>query len=211
MATTATEYQWINDYSDLAEAYCAVLVRGVTVQEFLRGMRAEPQGDLSGYTELERRTKDVWDQHSDNEYLIGATRVPGDQGEWVLGLEVNGYLGTLPHLVAPLSSGTRLVAHFRNVNAHDQFVWYEDGTLRTYFEPLFPTDRDGSAPDELVEVMAEVGFDLQGDEEEFDDSLTTEAAFALAARLTGAHLTPELLDKAIFAAGLVPWSATKDS
>ena len=48
MATTATDYQWINDHSDLAEAYCAVLVRGVTVQQFLRGMRAEPQGTISG-------------------------------------------------------------------------------------------------------------------------------------------------------------------
>lgn len=211
MATTATDYEWINDYSDLAEAYCAVLVRGLTVQEFLRGMRAKPQGNISGYPDLERRTIDVWDQHSDNEYLIGATTLLGDQGEWVLGLEINGYLGTLPHLVAPLSSGTRLVAHFCNVNAHDKFLWYEDRTLRTYFEPLFPTDRDGSTPDELVEVMEEVGFDLRGDEEEFPDSLTTEAAFALAERLTGVHLTPELLGEATFATGLVPWSATKDS
>ncbi|GAA1590175.1 hypothetical protein GCM10009678_85660 [Actinomadura kijaniata] len=209
MAITATDYQWINDYSDLAEAYCVVLVRGVTVQEFLRGMQAKPQGNLSGYTELEQRTRDVWEQHSGNEYLIGATTVPGDQGEWVLGLEINGYLGTLPHLVAPLSSGTRLVAHFCNVNAHDRFLWYEDGTLRTFFEPLFPIDRDGSTPDELVELMAEVGFDLRADEEEVADSLTTEAAFALAARLTGAHLTPELLGQATFTAGLVPWSATK--
>jgi hypothetical protein len=211
MATTATDYQWINDYSELAEAYCALLVRGVTVQDYLRGMRARPQSSISGYTALERRTREVWEEHSDNEYLIGATTVPGDQGEWVLSLESNGYLGTLPHLVAPLSSGTRLVTHFRNVNAHDIFLWYEDGTLRTSFEPLFPTERDDSTPDELVGMMAEVGFDLSSDEEEADFSLTTEAAFALAERLTGVHLTPELLDKATFATGLVPWSATRDS
>jgi hypothetical protein len=211
MAATATDYQWINDYSELAEAYCAVLVRGVTVQDFLRGMRAKPHGHVSGYTELERQTWDVWEQHSDNEYLIGATTVPGDQGEWVLGLEINGYLGTLSHLIAPLSSKTRLVAHFCNVNAQDLFLWYEDGTLRTSFEPLFPTQRDEATPDELVELMAEVGFDLEEDEDEQDFSMTTEAAFALAERLTGVHLTPDLLDKATFVTGLVPWSATKDS
>ncbi|XVQ10643.1 DUF6461 domain-containing protein [Spirillospora sp. CA-255316] len=211
MVSTATDYEWINDFSDLASAYCAVLVRGVTVQDFLRGMRARPQGDVSGYAELERRTKEVWDEHADNQYLIGATTVPGDQGEWVLGLESNGYLGSLPHLVGPLSSGTRLVSHFRNVNAHDIFLWYEDGTLRTYFEPLFPSERDGSTPDELAEVMAEVGFELEPDEEVIDDTPTTEAAFALAAHLTGVHLTPELLDKATFTTGLVPWSASKDS
>ncbi|MEU5876053.1 DUF6461 domain-containing protein [Spirillospora sp. NPDC047279] len=211
MATTATDYQWINDYSELAEAYCAVLIRGVTPQDFLRGMRAEHRGSASGYADLERHTRDVWEEHSDNAYLIGATTVLGDQGEWVLGLESNGFLGTLPHLVAPLSNGTRLVAHFCNVNAHDLFLWYEDGSRRTAFEPLFPGHRDGSAPDELVNVMAEVGFDLQQDEDEQDFSLTTEAAFALAERLSGVRLTPEVLDKATFTTGLVPFSATRDS
>lgn len=211
MAITATDYQWINDYSELAEAYCATLIRGTTVQHFLRKMRAEPSGNVTGYAELEQRTRNAWEQHADNQYLIGATTVRGDQGEWVLGLESNGYLGTVPHLVAPLSSGTRLVSHFCNVNAQDLFLWYEDGTLRTSFEPLFPTQRDGSTPDELEEVMAEVGFDLQHDEEEQDFSMTTESAFALTERLTGVHLTPELLDKATFTTGLVPWSATRDS
>ena len=97
------------------------------------------------------------------------------------------------------------------MNAHDLFLWYEDGTLRTSFEPLFPTDRDGSTPDELVEMMAAAGFDLQEDEDDKDDPLTIEPAFALAERLTGVHLTPELLDKATFTTGLAPWSATKDS
>lgn len=209
MTITASDYEWINDYSELTQAYCAVLVRGITVQDFLRGMRASPQEDAAGYRELERRTKAVWDEHSDNQYLIGATTVPGDQGDWLLSLEVNGYLGTLPHLVEPLSRGTHLISHFRNVNAHDVFSWYEDGTLRTYFEPLFPTERDGSTPDELVDAMEEVGFDLHPDEEVFEDLPTTEAAFALAARLTGVHLTPDLLDEATFSTGLVPWSASK--
>ncbi|HEY8479130.1 MAG TPA: DUF6461 domain-containing protein [Spirillospora sp.] len=207
MAITATDYEWINDYADLAEAYCATLVRGMTPREFLRGMRAEPQGEISGYAELELRTWDFWKRHHDDKYLIGATAVPGDQGDWVLGLEVNGYLGTLPHLVEPLSRGTRLVSHFCNVNAVDKFLWYEDGTLRTGFEPLFPTEREGSTPDELVGLMVDVGFDL---EEESPD-LTTEAAFALAARLTGVHLTPELLNEATFVTGIVPHSATKNT
>ncbi|XRQ09089.1 DUF6461 domain-containing protein [Actinomadura welshii] len=211
MAPTAADYEWINDYSELSEAYCATLVRGVTVPEFLKGMRARPRGEASGYPELERQTREVYEEHNSNAYLIGATLVPGDQGDWVLGLECNGFLGTLSHLVNPLSRGTRLVSHFCNVNAHDQFLWCEDGTLRTFFEPLFPTARDGSTPDELVEAMKEAGFDLEEDEEtEPDFSMTTEAAFALAERLTGVHLTPELLDKATFTTGLVPSSATKD-
>ncbi|TDC38340.1 hypothetical protein E1281_39200 [Actinomadura sp. KC345] len=211
MAATAIDYQWINDYSELAEAYCAVLVRDLTVRDYLRGMRATPDGDVSGYAGLERRTSDVWEEHSGNQFLIAATTVPADQGEWLLGLEVNGFLGTVPHLVEPLSRGTRLVAHFCNVNAHDLFLWYEDGEVRTSFEPLFPTGLDGSTPNDLVELMAEVGFDLHEEDDEYepDFSMTTEAAFALAERLTGVRLTPELLDRTTFVTGLVPWSASR--
>lgn len=148
---------------------------------------------------------ETWRRHSAERFLIGATAV---QGDWVLGLEVNGYLGTLPELVEPLSRGTRLVSHFCNVNAVDRFLWYEDGTLRTDFEPLFPAHRLGSTPDELVDLMVDVGFDLEEDEDDaFTDTPTTEAAFALAARLTGVHLTPRLLDEATFTIGLTPRSA----
>lgn len=211
MAPTATDYRWIGEYQELLEGYCAVLVRGLTVQRFLHGMQAEPLGDLSGYEALYRRAMDVAaeyrrDRPGGRRYLIGATTVPGDQGDWILGLEIHGALGVSDSLVAPLARGTRLVSHFRNVNAVDRFCWYEDGELRTTFEPLFPTQRSGAAPDELVEVMEEVGFDLRsGDERDF--SMHTQATFALAERLTGVRLTAELLDKTTFTAGIVPQSA----
>ncbi|TDB88248.1 DUF6461 domain-containing protein [Actinomadura sp. 7K534] len=214
MTVTAIDYQWINDYSELADAYCALLARGLSVQDYLRGMHATPCGTVSGYADLERRSSDVWREHPGQQYLIAATTLPGDQGEWLLGLEVNGFLGTIPHLVEPLSRGTRLVSHFCNVNAVDRFLWYEDGEARTSFEPLFPTGLndsppDDSPPDGFMELMEEVGFDLreENDEYERDFSMTTEATFALAERLTGVHLTPELLDKATFVTGLVPHSA----
>ncbi|WP_262402355.1 DUF6461 domain-containing protein [Actinomadura sp. CNU-125] len=213
MAPTATDYRWISEYRELLEGYCAVLVRGITVQQFLRDMQAEPLGELSGYAALEERSTEVFAEYRRNRsggrrYLIGAASVPGDQGEWVLGLEVHGALGVRDHLVAPLARGTRLVSHFRNVNADDRFCWYEDGELRTSFEPMLPIHRAGSAPDGLVESMAEVGFELRGWDDR-EPSLHTEAAFALAERLTGVRVTAELLDKATFAAGIVPWSAVK--
>ncbi|QFG24279.1 DUF6461 domain-containing protein [Actinomadura sp. WMMB 499] len=210
MATTATDYRWINDYPGLTEAYCVTLVRGVSVQQFLQGMRAEPEESIPGYSAFEDRTWEVWGEHDGDHYLIGATSVPGDEGEWVLGLEVNGFLGTVNQLVAPLSHDTRLVSHFCNVNAVDRFLWYDDGTLRTSFEPLFPTQRATPDPDGLVGLMEEVGFDLrEGDEHDF--SMLTEAAFALAERLTGVRVTPDVLDDATFATGLVPWSAVRNS
>ncbi len=207
----ADDYAWVNDFSALTEAYCAVLVRGITVEDFLRGMRAEPQGDVTGYAELERRTWRLWEEHSGDLLPIGAVTVPGDQGEWVLGLETNGYLGVTPRLVEPLSRGTRLVSHFCDENAHDNFLWYEDGTLRTSFEPLVPDERDGSTPDELVGLLEEVGFVLDENEEELlEDPPTVEAAFALAERLTGVHITPDRLTKATYAFGVVPHTETRD-
>ncbi|WP_051300646.1 DUF6461 domain-containing protein [Actinomadura rifamycini] len=213
MAPTATDYQWISEYRELVEGYCATLVRGITVQQFLQGLQAEPLGDLSGYEDLDQRTTELFTEFRRNRavgrrYLIGATGVSGDQDEWVLGLERHGGLGVTDRLAAPLSRGTRLVSHFRNVNAVDRFHWYEDGEPRTRFEPIFATRREGSTPDELVEVMTEVGFDLPSGDEP-DSSVHTAATFALAERLTGVRLTPDLLDKATFTAGLVPQNAVR--
>jgi hypothetical protein len=78
-----------------------------------------------------------------------------------LAVEPNGYLGVTEAAVVPLSFGTRLVSHFRNVNAVDHFYWIENGDIRLDFEPLFPADRFGSDPDGLVDVMRQVGFDLR--------------------------------------------------
>lgn len=207
MAATATDYQWISDLPvNLREGYCLTLVRGTTVADFLRGVQAEARGDAHGLVELEQRAWAAWDEHDGSRFVVGATSVPGEQGEWVLGLEINGFLGIRENLVGPLSRGTRLVSHFRNVNAVDRFKWFEDGELRTTFEPLFPRHREGSAPDELLETMSEVGFDLRKErgDVEFDP---TGAAFALAARLTGVDITAGLLSDATFTTGLVPKSA----
>ncbi|WP_405795321.1 DUF6461 domain-containing protein [Streptomyces sp. NBC_01506] len=63
-------------------------------------------------------------------------------------------------------------------------------------------DRHGKDPDGLVPVMREVGFDLSEDEDR-DFRLHTEAAFALAERVTGVRITPELLDTSAFVGALV--------
>jgi hypothetical protein len=103
----------------------------------------------------------------------------------------------------PVHPGRTVVSHFRNVNAVDHFSWWQDGDLRLHFEPLFPTQRDGSHPDELLKEMEQAGFDLsEGDDRDFRRH--TEAAFALAERITGVRLTPELFEELEFTCGLVP-------
>ncbi|MEU9111070.1 DUF6461 domain-containing protein [Streptomyces sp. NPDC048483] len=69
------------------------------------------------------------------------------------------------------------------------------------FEPLFPDRWYGSAPDSLVEGMRIAGFDLSdGGDRGYEPP--TEAAFALAAHLTGVRLTAEVLTCATFLCGM---------
>ncbi|MEV4804052.1 DUF6461 domain-containing protein [Nonomuraea sp. NPDC049421] len=83
------------------------------------------------------------------------------------------------------------------------FHWVEDGEIRLSFDPLFPSFRHGSAPDELVETMRRAGFDLGDD---IDRGIHDKAAFALAEHLTGVRLTPQLLEEATYLCGLAPRS-----
>jgi hypothetical protein len=197
---TAADYTWFDEHFPwLAEAYCIMLVRGIAPRELLRRIGATEQPPVTGVEGLEGPAYGAWDEHEGDLLLVGATAV----GDWTLTVEPNGHLGVTDQLIRPLSRGTRLVSHFRNINAVDHFYWVEDGDLRLHFEPLFAHARDGSDPDGLTDVMRQVGFDL-GDDQDRDRELHTEAAFALTEHLTGVRLTPSLLESAGFLCGLTP-------
>ncbi len=153
----------------------------------------EPSYDV--WADNERRAS-----YQDFSLFIGVTAVPGDGGDWALGVEINGYLGATPEAIVSLSEGSRAVSHHRNVNAGARFYWAEDGDIRLHFELLEPAYREGSTPDALVEVMREVGFDLGEDP---DLEHTTEAAFALGEQLTGVRVTMGLLEEASYQCGIV--------
>ncbi|MET9973267.1 DUF6461 domain-containing protein, partial [Streptomyces sp. NPDC006356] len=141
----------------------------------------------------------AWDHYQGESMFVGVTAV----GEWSLMVEVNGFLGVTPAAMLPVSRGRRAVSHYRNVNAVDHFYWFEDGETRLHFEPLCPSRRDGSHADEILTEMRESGFDLR-DGRDRDHTRHTEAAFALAHRLTGIRLTPELFESAEFTCGTAP-------
>ncbi|GAB2635924.1 DUF6461 domain-containing protein [Nocardia goodfellowii] len=197
--TTAADYEWLEElYPDLMEAYCLTLIRDITPETLLSALNAAPAAARTGVDALQEPSFDAWDDHAGDKLFVGITPI----GDWSLLVEFNGYLGTTPALAA-LSRGRTVVSHFRNVNAVDHFYWYEDGELRLHFEPLFAHDRAGSRAEEISTVMRESGFDLS-EEDDRDYDAHTEAAFALAHRLTGVHITPELFETAEFTCGLVP-------
>ncbi|MFF5512154.1 DUF6461 domain-containing protein [[Kitasatospora] papulosa] len=96
----------------------------------------------------------------------------------------------------PASAGTSWISHFTNINAVGTFLWAEDQVLRLCFDPMFPEDRWGTGPDELLDVMERIGFHLNEEAPETDFS--SPAAFALAEHLTGVAITPALLQETTF-------------
>ncbi|WP_051709522.1 DUF6461 domain-containing protein [Streptomyces sp. NRRL S-350] len=208
-AAHATDYTWFEKrYPVLGEAYCLTQVQGISAGELLRRFDALPGREVTGLEAV----VEAWETFDDGEdeeaaallgedddrLLVAVTEADG----WALAVEVYGYLGSLHEVIPGLGDGTRLVSHFRNVNAVDHFNWWEHGTCRLRFEPLFADQRDGSDADApgTVELMAACGFRLDGNR--YD--LHTEAAFALAERLTEVRLTPERLEAATFRLGYAP-------
>ncbi|GAA0273462.1 hypothetical protein GCM10010302_08830 [Streptomyces polychromogenes] len=195
MMKTAADYAWFeDDFPDIAEAYCFTLVRGLAPAEVVARLGGRTEAPLRGIAALTDAAFARYDQAGGDgdEQLIGMTTV----GEWTLLIEPNGYLGVTGDRALPASAGTSWISHFINVNAVGTFLWAEDGVLRLEFDPMFPQDRSGSTPDELLGVMERTGFHLDGEPPETD--LSAPAAFALAEHLTGVAVTPELLQDTTF-------------
>ncbi|MEV6512013.1 DUF6461 domain-containing protein [Streptomyces sp. NPDC051642] len=200
--TTADDYTWLQtQHAPLMNAYCVTLVRAITPERLLHELGAEPDIRVTGVEALHEPLYDCWDERYEDPLFVGVAAV----GDWSLMVEHSGYLGITSAAMLPVSRGRTVVSHFRNVNAVDHFYWFEDGEIRLHFEPLFAYARDGSHADEpeLLAEMRESGFDL-GEDKDRSYGPRTEAAFALAHRLTGVHLTPELFASLEFTGALVP-------
>nr|WP_281182518.1 DUF6461 domain-containing protein [Streptomyces sparsogenes] len=123
-------------------------------------------------------------------------------GGWTLMVEYNGFMGTEPEVMLPLTRGRTAVSHMANVSPVGPFYWYVDGSVRmSYGED--PYCRGGSHFDDLLDVVRKVGFGPMEDPDEDEDEVSTPAKFALAHHVTGVRLTRRLLETAEFTCGLV--------
>lgn len=121
-------------------------------------------------------------------------------GSWTLLLDPFFRLVRLadPAVTPPLRG--RVVSLWSNVNAHSEFAWWDDGVLQLAFKySSVSWERRGVQAEASRPLLAEVGFDLRDDEndeallEEVQSSNDDRRAFALAERLTGVSLQPNLL------------------
>lgn len=116
MIATAADYRWFEERPEgLAEAYCLTLVRGLTAAEFLARLSAWPERPRVGVAALFEPSMMLWNEYPDGGLLIGVTTVSSAGIDWTIGVEVNGFLGVTEDLIVPLSAGTRLVSHSRNI------------------------------------------------------------------------------------------------
>ncbi|MFG2624034.1 DUF6461 domain-containing protein [Streptomyces sp. NPDC048473] len=89
--------------------------------------------------------------------------------------------------------------------AHD-YLWFDEH-FPTLAEAYCVTLVRGPTPDGSVDATRAASFDLSEDDERNFD-LHSQAAFALAERLTGLPLTRELLNVSGFLGGAVPLPCT---
>ncbi|NBE50884.1 DUF6461 domain-containing protein [Streptomyces boluensis] len=199
--TTARDYTWVDDDDfGMTVAYCATLARGLTPEQLLDRVGAQEVTRGTGLDAV------VW-----GEQLEAAEQLPFAVtaiGDWSLMYEHNGFVGVTDSVLARLSRDTVVVSHFKNVNAVDKFCWWENGAERLRFQPLFPSERNGPDAESMAATMRDVGFDLTDfselDDDREDFGPVTLGAFALAERITGVRVTPEIITGAEFVGGRRP-------
>ncbi|MEV8341067.1 DUF6461 domain-containing protein [Streptomyces niveus] len=197
MTKTGAGYAWFeDDFPDIAEAYCFTLVRGLSPTELMSRLEGRPEAPLQGIAAVVDATFAQYGLEEDRQ-LVAMTTV----GAWTLLIEPNGYLGVTEEQALPASAGASWVSHFTNINGVGTFLWAEDQALRLCFDPMFPEDRWGAEPDELLDVMRRIGFHLEVEDPEPDFS--PQAAFALAEHLTSVVITPALLRDTTFTCATV--------
>ncbi|NRQ32486.1 hypothetical protein HII36_11640 [Nonomuraea sp. NN258] len=221
MIATAADYRWFYDrFPSLWEAYCITLVKGLAPEDVVTRLDARTEDVVARFSDW---FDDVPSGMSFDDLDNAAYAGPGpyggwpghffgatDVGGWCLIVEPNGFMGSRPKIIKPLSAGTRLVSHFSNVNAVQRFYWAEDGEIRLGFEPPFAADRHGSDPDGALEAMRRAGLDLACGVRSctifFLDDTATQigAVFALAENLTGLKLTAGLLEESTYLCAVTP-------
>ncbi|MDX3539397.1 DUF6461 domain-containing protein [Streptomyces sp. MB09-01] len=200
MTKTGADYAWFeNDFPDIAEAYCFTLVRGLSPAELISRLEGRSEAPLQGIAAVVEAAFAQYELEDGDRQLVAVTTV----GAWTLLIEPNGYLGVTEERALPASAGTSWISHFVNINAVGTFLWAEDEVLRLCFDPMFPEDRWGTTPDELLDVMTCIGFHVDDGAPETEMDLSSPAAFALAEHLTGVAITPELLHDTTFTCATV--------
>lgn len=164
----------------IREAVCLTYVRGIDEDSMIRAFGGDP-------TNTAPRSIDELDDGSGG---YGgddmATLLVAAVGDWLVGVEPNGFQGSRPEVLRGASAGGSAVSVYWNINASNRFQVATRGAITVAFDMLRPEDRWGREPDAISGYLDGLPFGHHGH--------TWEAGLALAERITGVRLTTELLD-----------------
>ncbi|MFI8305114.1 DUF6461 domain-containing protein [Streptomyces sp. NPDC085927] len=125
MKSESSNRSWLRDFHGgyLLEGYTLTLVRGLSPQEFLDRIDADPTGEVTGFEAFVTRDLEFQDSQTDwgDFMFVGATRVRGKDTDWVLALEINGGIEIRANGMQNATRRTRGVSHFCSPHAMTLF------------------------------------------------------------------------------------------
>lgn len=190
---THLDYEWTKTTPEQLYSFCLTYISNAEVTDVVEALPTVGQAESWNLETLSLKSNESWDEISDDNLLVGLVR----HGTWTIMYEHNGYVGTNPQLMEPLSAGREIVAHTNNAGGGTFFL-YADGQTKTWFEPLFASRRGGTEPNLLLSTMEQVGGFALDLDERTSELHHREATFALCDAITGIRLVPTLLREATF-------------
>jgi hypothetical protein len=180
-------YAWLYD-TPIAEAGALALVRNSdlgAVAEALGGDIASAEtADLDG----------IFDESIGFEPVAALVPI----GEWTLIAENNGWQAARPEVLRKLSVGTEAVGWYwcGAGNLPPYLTYAVDGTVIVTVSEFYE-QRDGARPDALDEHLAAVGWDVEDNHGWISPALAT--------RVTGVVIRPEMLEGDLTVVPILPW------
>ncbi|MEH0843092.1 DUF6461 domain-containing protein [Micromonospora sp. CPCC 205711] len=161
----------------LQDAMCVTYARGVDEDAFIRAFGGDPARTVS----LRSRDPDP-ERPGGLPMILLVTRV----GDWLVGIEENGFQGSRPEVMRAASAGGPAVSVYWCVHAAAQFTYRERGRPVVSFDLWDAERRWGPEPEALGDLMSGLPFEFgQGGW----------AGLALAERFTGIRLDEEILGR----------------
>jgi hypothetical protein len=163
------------------QGLCVTYVRGIGDRELILAFGGDPA------TVVERTLQHFYEElgnlhHSEMPDVLGLT----DVGDWILGVEPNGYQGSRSEVLTVASTVQEAISVFWNSGGDSEFNYSVGGELIVAFEPAAPEMAHGSNPQALDGFRHDLDFGAGKDD--------LAAAFALAERVTGVRITSALLN-----------------
>jgi hypothetical protein len=183
MTSDMIEYyrRFLAERSDIREAVCISYIRGIDDATMLRAFGGDPADAAP------RSAREVGDEFAGLRYdEIPPVLLVAAVGDWLIGVEHNGFQGSRPEVVRGASVGGMTVSVYWNINATSQFTYATGGRTTVGFDMHRPEDRFGADPDALAAHLDGLPFGYGGD--------AYAAGLALAERVTGVRLTGALLE-----------------